>query len=83
MSGVPGCRAADVHIYTYIRMYRYLQVRSSGRRRGRCMIGVQVAVTKGDQVEVEGEEMDGWLDIVRLADGAEGIVPAWVVDFDV
>ena len=41
----------------------------------------QVAVSKGDEVEVEGEEIEGWLQVLRLTDGARGLVPAWSVTF--
>jgi len=42
----------------------------------------EVAVQVGDLVEVDGEEEDGWVDIVRLSDGVEGIIPAWSVSYD-
>lgn len=41
----------------------------------------QVEIKKGDAVEVEGEEIDGWLQVARLSDGARGLVPAWAVQF--
>jgi len=40
---------------------------------------MQVEIRKGDAVEVEGEEIDGWLQVTRLSDGARGLVPAWAV----
>jgi hypothetical protein len=40
----------------------------------------ELELAKGDAVEVEGEEIEGWLQVTKLSDGSRGLVPGWAVD---
>ncbi len=39
----------------------------------------QVEVCVGDELEVEGDDVDGWLQVMCLRSGQRGLVPAWAV----